>query len=184
MRGAVVWLTGLSGAGKSTLAEAVAAQIARTHPARPVQILDGDEIRRVLSPALGFSRNERAEHVLRLGYVARLLAQHGVLVLVAAIAPYADVRAALRAASHGTDHDFLEIYVHAPLATVLARDVKGLYERACTGEIPHFTGISDPYEPPTQPEIELRTDLESVTECEWRIVELLTTCGLVIGSRL
>src|SRR5207248_2481887 len=111
---------------------------------RPVELLDGDDIRTFLSAGLGFSRADRDTNVQRIAYVARLLARHGVLVLVAAISPYADSRARARALSEAAGHAFVEVFVHAPLETVVERDVKGLYQRARAGEIPSFTGISDP----------------------------------------
>ena len=174
-RGAVVWLTGLSGAGKSTLAGALAARLG---PARPVEVLDGDEVRRFLSSGLGFSREERDTNVQRIAYVARMLAKHGVLAIVAAIAPYAATRDDLRRRSAQAGHPFVEIYVNAPLETVIARDVKGLYARALAGEIPCFTGISDPYEPPAAPALELRTDLETPAESEAKIFQVLARLGL------
>ena len=172
-RGAVVWFTGLSGAGKSTLATAVAARMPRR-----VEVLDGDEIRTFLSAGLGYSRDDRNTNVHRIGYVARLLAKHGVLVFVAAISPYADTRADLRRRSEAAGHPFIEVYVNAPLETVMARDVKGLYQRAQAGELASFTGISDPYEPPTAPTVEVRTAHLSQAECELQIVAALTAAGL------
>jgi adenylyl-sulfate kinase len=173
-RGGIVWFTGLSGAGKSTLARRLQATLAGR---RPVELLDGDEIRLYLSKGLGFSREDRDTNVHRIGYVARLLAKHGVLALVAAISPYAGTRAALAALS--TDHPFLEIFVNAPLDTVIARDVKGLYKRAQAGEIESFTGISDPYEPPTAPALEVRTDLLTLDDCERSVLALLDQRGLL-----
>ncbi len=168
--GAIVWLTGLSGAGKSTLAAALAAELAHK---RPVELLDGDEVRTFLSAELGFSREDRDTNVRRIGYVARLLARHGVLVIVSSISPYAATRNELRELSRAAGHRFYEIHVNAPLETVEARDVKGLYARARAGEIPCFTGISDPYEPPPDPDLELRTDLESPAESLQRVLALL-----------
>lgn len=176
MRGGVLWFTGLSGAGKSTLASAVARRLA---PTRPVELLDGDEIRTFLSAGLTFTRADRDTNVQRIGYVARLLASHGVLVLVAAISPYADTRADLRRRSAAAGHPFLEIFVNAPLATVTERDVKGLYRRALAGELPNFTGVTDPYEPPTAPAVELRTDRESREDCERRIVDAIRAAELL-----
>jgi adenylylsulfate kinase len=177
--GGIVWMTGLSGAGKSTLATAVAARLA---PNRAVELLDGDDVRTFLSAGLGFSRADRDTNVHRIAYVARLLANHGVLVLVAAISPYAETRARLRELSHAAGHVFLEVFVHAPLETVIERDVKGLYRRARAGEIPSFTGISDPYEPPAAPDLELRTDREDRAACEARILQALVDRGLIAGD--
>lgn len=170
MKGGIVWLTGLSGAGKSTLATALSQRLAGH---RPVELLDGDEVRTFLSAGLTFSRADRDTNVRRIGYVARLLAKHGVLVFVSAISPYAATRAEVRrdAETHGVT--FVEVFVNAPLATVAARDVKGLYARAQAGEIPAFTGVSDPYEAPTNPEVEVRTDREPQAESERKIIDAL-----------
>ena len=168
-------MTGLSGAGKSTLATALAARLT---PLRPVELLDGDDIRTFLSAGLGYGRADRDTNVHRIAYVGRLLARHGVLVFVAAISPYADTRARLRELSTAAGHAFVEVFVHAPLATVEARDVKGLYQRARAGEIPSFTGISDPYEPPPAADVEVRTDLSDRAACEARILDALISRGL------
>jgi adenylylsulfate kinase len=174
MKGGIVWLTGLSGSGKSTLANEVARRLQRTR----VEVLDGDEIREFVSAGLGFTREDRDTNVHRTAYIARLLAKHGVLVFVAAIAPYAETRAELAKLSAEAGHAFLEVYVSAPLQTVAERDVKGLYKKALAGEIEHFTGVSDPYEPPPAPHLEVRTDRESLDVCAQRLVELLERHGL------
>jgi adenylyl-sulfate kinase len=176
--GGLVWLTGLSGAGKSTLATAIATRLA---PVRAIELLDGDDVRTFLSAGLGFSRADRDTNVHRIAYVGRMLARHGVLVFVAAISPYAGTRAQLRALSIAAGHAFVEVFVHAPLETVMERDVKGLYERARAGEIAQFTGISDPYEPPAAPDVEVRTDRESRADCEARILAVLAARGLIDG---
>ncbi len=173
-RGGIVWLTGLSGAGKSTLVAAVTAKLAR-----PFEVLDGDDVRTFLSAGLGFSRADRDTNVRRIGYVGRLLAKHGILVFVAAIAPYADTRLELKTASTLAGHPFIEVFVNAPLATVKARDVKGLYKRAEAGELEHFTGVSDPYEAPVAPDVEVRTDLAPPAECVEAIWQTLARFDLV-----
>ncbi len=175
-QGAVVWFTGLSGAGKSTLATAV---VARLGSRREVELLDGDEIREFVSAGLGFSREDRDTNVHRIAYIARLLAKHGVLVFVATISPYADTRRALASLSEQAGHPFIEIFVNAPLDTVVERDVKGLYKKALAGKIDNFTGVSDPYEPPADPDIEVRTDRDSQAECEDRILAALASRGLL-----
>ncbi len=175
MPGAIVWLTGLSGAGKSTLATAVTAELATR---RPVELLDGDEMREYLTKGLGFSRADRDTNVNRIAYVARLLAKHGVLVFVAAIAPYRETRAALAKLSANSGHPFLEVFVNAPLTTVEERDVKGLYAKARAGEIGSFTGVSDPYEAPEAPAVEVRTDRESQAESAKKIIDALAARGL------
>ena len=174
-RGGVVWFTGLSGAGKSTLAAALQARLA---PRRPIEVLDGDEIRAFLSAGLGFSRDDRDTNVQRIAYVARLLANHGVLVLVAAISPYAATREDVRARSVAAGHAFLEIYVRADVDVLIARDPKGLYARAQRGELAGLSGISDPYEAPVAPALELRTDQLSCAACEDQLVALVGHHGL------
>jgi adenylylsulfate kinase len=168
--GGIAWLTGLSGAGKSTLATAVSQRMAAM---RPVELLDGDEVRLYVSAGLGFTREDRDTNVHRIAYIARLLAKHGVLVFVAAISPYSDTRTELKRLSEAAGHPFVEIFVNAPLSTVVDRDVKGLYKRALAGEIPHFTGVSDPYEPPPAPDLEVRTDQHSLEVCANAIVDKL-----------
>ena len=174
-KGGIVWLTGLSGAGKSTLSAAVGRELAAR---RPVEILDGDEIRLYLSQGLGFSRADRDTNVHRIAYAARLLAKHGVLVFVAAISPYRETRAQLAKLSAQAGHDFVEVFVNAPLATVESRDVKGLYAKARAGEIASFTGVSDPYEPPLEPAIEVRTDRETLVESAGIVIAALVARGL------
>ena len=129
-------------------------------------MLDGDEIRRTLCHELGFSRADRDENIRRIAYVAGLLTRHGVIVLVSAISPYRDAR---RNARRHIGR-FVEVYVNAPLATCEARDVKGLYKKARAGELAHLTGVDDPYEAPEAPEIESRTDLESLEESTRRVI--------------
>jgi adenylylsulfate kinase len=176
-QGAVVWLTGLSGAGKTTLATAIYHRLAGQH--RGVELLDGDEIRELLSRGLGFSREDRDTNVRRIAYVARLLARHGVLVLAAVISPYAETRAEIRRRIEADGAAFVEVFVKADLATVTARDVKGLYRRALAGELANFTGVSDPYEAPTAPDVEVTTDAASVDECVDTVVGVLAARGLL-----
>jgi adenylylsulfate kinase len=153
--GATLWFTGLPSAGKSTIAHAPAADLReRGHR---VQVLDGDEVRPHLSAELGFSKEARDTNVARIGWVARLLASHGVVVLVPVIAPYAAARDAVRAAHADAGVPFSEIYVATPLAVAEDRDVKGLYARARRGEISGMTGVDDPYEPPPVPELVIDT---------------------------
>lgn len=155
--GCVVWFTGLSGAGKSTLAQALAAALAGRGAA--VEVLDGDEVRTHLSAGLGFSRADRDINVARIGWVAATLAKHGVVAITAAISPYREARGRVRAMAEAkAAGGFVEVFADAPVEVCEARDVKGLYARARAGEITAFTGVSDPYEPPTAPEVHVRTD--------------------------
>lgn len=175
--GYVLWFTGLSGAGKSTVAGLVEAELRRR--GAPVESLDGDEVRTSMSKGLGFSREDRDTNVLRIGLVAQLLSRHGVGVITAAISPYADTRAKVRAMTT----NFTEVFVDAPLQTCIDRDVKGLYAKALAGEIGDFTGISDPYEPPTDPELHLHTDRERPEESTERVIAYLEQRGwLPAGS--
>jgi adenylylsulfate kinase len=155
--GATVWFTGLPSAGKSTIAHALAREL---HAAgERVQVLDGDDVRPHLSAGLGFSREDRDINVTRIGWVARMLASHGVIVLVSVIAPYAAARDVVRDDHGRLAIPFAEVHVATPLAVAEARDVKGLYARARRGELSGLTGIDDPYEVPTQAELVLDTAL-------------------------
>ena len=174
--GYILWLTGLSGAGKSTLSQALVPVLGA---ARPVEVLDGDEVRTYLSKGLGFSREDRDTNVRRIGFVARLLARNGVAVVTAAISPYASTRGDVRALAEADGVPFVEVHVSAPVAALAARDPKGLYRRALAGELPGFTGVSDPYEPPPSPEVVVHTDREAVEESAERILAALRDRGLV-----
>jgi len=159
-RGAILWFTGLSGAGKSTLA----VELERLLFAKGYQVflLDGDNVRQGLSADLGFSPQERAENIRRIGEVAALFAEAGMVVISAFISPYRADRDRIRAAHGGY---FNEVYINAPLEVCEARDAKGLYRKARAGEIKEFTGVSAPYEAPTAPELELRTGETPVEQC-------------------
>ncbi len=158
--GGVVWLTGLSGAGKTTTARALAAVLRAEN--RAVCVLDGDALRRGLCSDLGFSTADRQENIRRVGEVARLFADAGLICVVALISPYRRDRDRARAAA--PPGRFIEVYINAPLAICEQRDPKGLYARARAGELLEFTGISAPYEPPLQPEVELLTGEWTVNE--------------------
>jgi adenylylsulfate kinase len=177
--GFILWLTGMSGAGKSTLSRALRE---RLEPVRPVELLDGDEVRTWLSRGLGFSREDREENVRRIGRVAVLLARHGVGVIVAAISPYRSSRDEVRHMAAAQGLPFLEVFVQAHLEALIARDVKGLYKKALAGELPHFTGVSDPYEAPEAPEVTVRSDAEPVEAGLERALEALRARGLVPGA--
>jgi sulfate adenylyltransferase len=175
-RGFILWFTGLSGAGKSTLAEALKPRLER---ARRVEILDGDEVRTHLSKGLGFSKEDRDINIRRIGFVARLLARNGVVAIGAAISPYASTRDEVRAAAAKDGVQFIEVHAHATIDALAARDVKGLYKKALAGEIGNFTGVSDPYEAPANPDVQVRSDQESVDESLARILGVLAARGLV-----
>jgi len=157
----------LCSAGKSTLAEAVFRRLRAAGKA--AEWLDGDLLRHWLGRDLEFSREDREENVRRIGFVAALLAHHGVTVLVAAIAPYRETRAEVRRLACR----FIEVYVNAPLDVCQLRDVKGLYRRARAGELPHLTGVDDPYEPPLAADVECRTAEETVDEGVEKILATL-----------
>lgn len=171
--GFVVWFTGLSGAGKSTLAEALA-PVLRARGA-PVEILDGDEVRTNLSKGLGFSKEDRDTNILRIGYVAKLLARNGVAVITAAISPYADIRNQVRAQVD----QFIEVHVDCSIDELTRRDVKGLYAKALRGEIANFTGVSDPYEAPESPEVRVNSETQTEAESLAAILACLDQRGLI-----
>ncbi len=166
--GAVIWLTGLSGAGKTTITQSLAPQLSAL--GQRVEILDGDAVRETLSKGLGFSREDRDTNIRRIGFVANLLAKHGVTVLVSAISPYRDTRQEVLTNTRKQGSLALEVFVDAPLEVVAARDVKGLYKKALAGEIQHFTGVSDPYEAPHQADVHIRSDQETVEQSVERIL--------------
>ena len=174
--GAIIWLTGLPCAGKSTLSRALADVVARSHA---VEVLDGDVVRRALSPELGFSPADRDLNVRRVSFLARRLAYHGVVVIVAVVSPYAAARAEARTCAVADGVPFVEVFVTAPLDTLVARDVKGMYRKALAGEITGFTGVSDPYETPANPDITVQTDAESVDVSVRRILDLLKSKALL-----
>ena len=172
-KGFTLWFTGMSGAGKSTVSERVYARL-RESGAR-VEILDGDVVRTHLSKGLGFSKEDRDTNIRRIGFVCELLTRNGVIAVVAAISPYRAVREEVRQ----TIGAFVEVYVHCPIDVLAERDVKGLYKKALAGEIPSFTGVSDPYEPPANPEITIDSSRESVEESVEKVWSYLHQAGLI-----
>jgi len=172
--GFTLWFTGLSGCGKSTLAAGVRAELVRQ--GRRVEVLDGDEVRRHLSKGLGFSKEDRDTNIRRIGYVARLLSRNGVIAIPAAISPYRDVRDEVRR-SH--EAPFVEVFVDCPVDELVRRDHKGLYAKALVGELPNFTGVSDPYEPPLSPDIHVHTDRETIPDSLAKIIDWLSCAGLI-----
>lgn len=161
--GLEVWFTGLPSAGKTSIGRAVAERL-RSEGFR-VELLDGDAVRTTICKGLGFSRQDREENLRRISFVSELLARNGVIVLVAAIAPYRALRDEIRANSS----NFLEVYVNAPLEVCEQRDVKGLYRKARRGEVQGLTGLDDVYEPPLTPEVECRTAEESLEACAEKV---------------
>ena len=176
MSGYTVWFTGLSGAGKSTIANIVGAELQERGVL--VEYLDGDVVRTHLSKGLGFSKEDRDTNIERIGWVASRLTRHGAAVLVSAISPYHETRRKARAMieEHGP---FIEVFVEASVDACAERDVKGLYAKAFSGEIKEFTGVSDPYEPPTDPELVIPTESETPPESAQRVLAQLEEMGLV-----
>jgi adenylyl-sulfate kinase len=171
--GFVLWMTGLSGAGKTTLALELEKEFRR----RSVRVerLDGDTVRQSLTKDLGFSKEDRDTNIERVTFVAKLLSRNNVVVLASFISPYRITRDTVR----GETTNFIEIFVDAPLEVCAERDVKGMYAKAFRGEIPNFTGVSDPYEPPERPDIHVPTHLETVEQSTQRILTWLETRGLI-----
>jgi len=173
-RGFTLWFTGLSGAGKTTIADIVEHELRVRHG--KIEVLDGDIVRTNLSKGLGFSREDRDTNVLRIGFVANLLTRNKVGVIVSAISPFREVRDQVR---RNVGEDFIEIFVDAPLEVCAERDVKGLYKKAFSGEIPQFTGVSDPYEAPAAPELHIKTNEEEPQDSARRVIEYLEQLGYV-----
>ncbi len=178
-RGVTVWLTGLSGSGKSTIA--VAAEQALVRRGRIAYVLDGDNIRHGLNKNLGFSPEDRSENIRRIGEVAKLFTDVGVIVFTAFISPYRADRDSVRALL--APRDFVEAYVAASVETCEKRDVKGLYEKARAGKIPEFTGISAPYEAPLTPELVLDTNRQTVEESVAELVQYLEKGGYLAAPK-
>jgi len=169
--GVTVWITGLPASGKTTIGEKIVRMLlARGYRA---ELLDGDVVRTTLSPGLGFSKQDRDEHVRRIGFVAELLARNGVVAVVAAISPYRSTRDEMRQKLGR----FVEVHLRCSLEELERRDPKGLYARARAGAIKNFTGISDPYEAPVSPELVLDTDRESADAGADRALSALEDLG-------
>lgn len=166
-RGCVIWFTGLSGSGKTTIAQIVEHKL--LDAGVPIEILDGDVVRENLSKGLGFSKEDRDVNIRRIAFVAHLLQRNGAFVITAAISPYRAIRNEARAMIK----DFVEVYAEAPLEVCEERDVKGLYAKARAGEIKGFTGIDDPYEPPSSPEVVCNTAEETPEESAQKVLERL-----------
>ena len=170
-KGFTIWFTGLSGSGKTTVSQRVAEMLDE----RGVQseILDGDIIRENLSKGLGFSKEDRDTNIKRIAFVCKLLTRQGAACIAAAISPYRETREYAR----NEIKNFVEVYVNSPIDVCIERDVKGLYKKAIAGDIKNFTGISDPYEPPVNPEAVCYTDRETVDESAAKVVRVLEELG-------
>jgi adenylylsulfate kinase len=172
-QGCAVWFTGMSSAGKTTAARLLENRLRAAGAS--VEVLDGDLVRTRLSKGLGYGKEDRDENIRRIGFVCELLSRHGVIVIVSAISPYRAVRDEVRAQIP----QFIEVHMDCPLDVLIARDVKGLYKKALAGEIAHFTGVSDPYEPPLAPEVTIHSDRESPEEGVEKVWRVLMERGLL-----
>ncbi len=173
-QGFCLWFTGLSGSGKTTITTLLVKELRRR--GSKLEVLDGDIVRENLSKGLGFSKEDRDTNIRRIAFVADLLSRNGVPVITAAISPYRDIRDEARTKMDGR---FIEIYTQAPLEVCEERDVKGLYAKARAGEIKEFTGVSDPYEPPENPELLIETDKQSPEESAQQILDYLVERELI-----
>ncbi len=173
MKGFTVWLTGLSGSGKTTIAKELQKKLLML--GYKAELLDGDEVRRNLSPDLGFSKEDREMHARRVVYISKLLTRNGIISIVSLISPYR----AFRAYAREELKEFVEVYVRCSIDTCIKRDPKGLYRKALNGEIQDMTGIQDPYEEPLSPEVVVDTDRQSVEECVDMILTKLNKLGYI-----
>ena len=176
-KGLTLWFTGLSGSGKSTLAQYLTPKLREL--GNKVEVLDGDVVRENLSKGLGFSKEDRDTNIRRIGFVANLLARNGVTAITAAISPYRAVRRDVRDAAEAA---FVEVFVKCPLEVVEERDTKGLYKKARAGIIKNFTGISDPYEDPENPEVVVDTSKETIEESAEKVLDYLRSQGLLAST--
>jgi adenylyl-sulfate kinase len=171
-QGFTIWFTGLSGAGKTTISDAIEPRL-RERGITKIEKLDGDVVRTHLSKGLGFSKEDRDTNIRRIGWVAQVLTRNGVCVLASAISPYRDIREENRA----DIGEYVEVYVKCSIPELTRRDVKGLYEKALKGEIPNFTGISDPYEEPLNPDVLVDTEVEELEESVAKVLAALEERG-------
>jgi len=176
-QGFVLWFTGLSGSGKSTVTQAVVPRL-RERGVK-IEVLDGDVVRTNLSKGLGFSKEDRDTNILRVGFVANLLARNGLAACCACISPYKKIRGTVREWVEGDGGKFVEIFMDTPLDACIQRDPKGLYQKALAGEIKQFTGIDDPYEAPEDPEIRLLTKETTPDDCAQQILDYLVQHDLI-----
>jgi adenylylsulfate kinase len=176
-RSPLIWITGLSASGKSTIAAELEHRL--FHNKINTFVLDGDNVRHGLCKDLGFSAEDRKENLRRVGEVAKLLVDAGVLTIAAFISPYTTDRDSIRALFDADHEEFIEVYVKCDIAVCEERDPKGLYKKARKGEIPFFTGISDPYEPPTSPEITIETDHLTIDQSVEKVFSFLKTAKII-----
>ena len=174
-RSCVVWFTGLSASGKSTIAHAV--EVKLFEEGKRTYVFDGDNIRRGLNKALSFTREDRKENIRRIGEVAKLFVDAGIIVFTAFISPFKEDREAVRQLFE--KGEFIEVYVKCPLVECEKRDPKGWYKKAKTGEIPDYTGVSAPYEVPEKPELVLETDKNNVSECVDKVISYLKEANII-----
>src|SRR5437867_6884049 len=172
-KGFTIWFTGMPGAGKTTSASLLEQRLRASGAS--VEMLDGDVVRTRLSKGLGFSKEDRDENIRRIGFVCELLSRNGIIAIAAVISPYRAARSDVRARIP----NFVEVHMDCPLEVLIERDAKGLYRKALAGKISHFTGISDPYEPPSSPELTIHSDRESPTMGVDRLWAELENLGLI-----
>jgi adenylylsulfate kinase len=176
-RGFTVWFTGLSGAGKTTLSQLLAEELLKR--GKKVEVLDGDVVRQNLSKGLGFSKEDRDINIRRIGFVCHLLSRNGIVAIAAAISPYASVREENRRLIG----DYIEVHADCPMEVLVERDVKGLYKKALAGEIENFTGVSDPYEAPENPEVYVDSSRENPEDSVQRILRILEERGYLEAEK-
>ena len=175
-KGFTIWFTGLSGSGKSTVSDILEKRL-RDGGAK-IEVLDGDVVRTNLSKGLGFSKEDRDTNIKRIGFVCAMLSRNGVIAIAAAISPYRDIRDGVRAQIE----NFVEVYAECPLEVLIKRDAKGLYKKALSGEIPQFTGVSDPYEPPLNPEVVIDSSKEKPEESAAKVWAKLVELDLITAD--
>ncbi|MFN8574351.1 MAG: adenylyl-sulfate kinase [Gemmatimonadaceae bacterium] len=176
LQGATLWFTGIPSSGKSSVAREVYQQLYdRGHA---VELLDGHEVRESLSRGLGFAKEDREEHIRRMGYVAKLLSRNGVIAICCAVSPYRSTRDEVRR----NVTNFIEVYVECPVDVAEQRDQDGMYARARRGDVEEFTGVNAPYEEPTAPEVHIHSDRESVQQGAWKVLRTLEMIGIIPAS--
>ena len=178
-KGAVIWLTGIPGSGKSTIASKLRDMLEKM--GIRVEVLDGDWVRKTINPDAGFSYDERRKHLLRVAWIARLLARNGIIVVASFVSPYRRVRDEIRRIIE-EEVPFVEVYVKCSLEEAIRRDPKGLYKKAIKGEIKHFTGVSDPYEEPLNPDLVLNTETNTVEQNVSKLINFIVEKKIIKKS--